>query len=178
MRLITLALLGILFCCPLAYGQASSADAKTLQSILDELRQVRQDLHTTAATVQRAQILLYRIRTQTDLVTRITQQRDQAHMRTEQLSFARTQNAARIKSAEEAIEQTQDPSARKELEDEIATRKSQLEQLANQEQENQTKETEYSGQLRLEQAKLDELEARLDQLERKLEGAAESSQRK
>jgi chromosome segregation ATPase len=172
MPVITLVLLGVLICCPFAYSQASSADTKTLQAILEEVRQLRQDLHATAATVQAAQILLHRIRTQADVVARVSQRLEEAHTRSDQLKSARAQTAERMKSTEEALQSTLDAATRKELEVALAASKNLLEQLANREQENEVKVAEHTSQLRLEQAKLDDLEAQLDRLQKKLENAA------
>jgi chromosome segregation ATPase len=174
MRIMTLVFVSVLTCCPSVYGQTSSADTKTIQAILEEVRQLRQDLHATAATVEGAQILPYRIRTQVDVVARVSQRLEEAHSKSEQFRFIRAQTAERIKSTEESLERTQDAATRKELEDLLAASKNQLEQLANREQENQAKEAEHTSQLRLEQAKLDDLEAQLDRLQKKLESAGQT----
>jgi hypothetical protein len=172
MRAIFSILLGLLFCCPIVRSQASSTDTKALQAILEEVRQLRRDLHTTAATVQRAQIVLYRLRLQTDVISRLTQKLDESHTRVEQLKSARIQTAAHIKTNEDLLESTQDPSARKQIEDVLAATKTHLENMANQEQEYEAKQSEQTSQLRLEQAKLEDLEAQLEKIQKTLEVGA------
>jgi len=169
MRAIVSILLGLLFCCPIVRSQASSTDTKALQAILEEVRQLRRDLHATAATVQRAQIVLYRLRLQTDVISRLTQKLEESHTRVEQLKSARIQTAARIKSTEDSLELTQDPGTRKQMEDMLAATKTHLETMASQQQEYEAKESEQTSQLRLEQAKLEDLEAQLEKIQKTLE---------
>jgi hypothetical protein len=64
-----------------AIAQVPSADAQSLQSLLEEVRKLRQDLQFTAATVQRMQILLYRIRNQMEVVAQTRQRHDEAQAR-------------------------------------------------------------------------------------------------
>jgi chromosome segregation ATPase len=175
MRLLILALLAVLFFSPATYGQAASSDTKTLQAILEEVRQLRQDLHSTAATVQKAQILLYKIRIQSDTVSRLSQRLEDVRDRLQEVKSVRAQNAARIKTIEDSFDQTQDAVSRKRLEDELSARKNQAEQISVQEQDLETKESEQSSQLRQEQAKLDDMQASLDQLEKVLENTAKPS---
>jgi hypothetical protein len=169
MRAIVSILLGLLFCCPIVRSQASSTDTIALQAILEEVRQLRRDLHATAATVQRSQIVLFRLRLQTDVVSRLTQKLDETHARVEQLKSDRVQTAARIKTTEDSLESTQDPSARKQMEVILAATKIHLENMASQEQEYEAKESEQTSQLRLEQAKLEDLEAQLEKIQKALE---------
>jgi len=171
MRFLLSTLLGVLFFCPAGHAQ-TSADSKTLQAILEEVRQMRMDLHSTAATVERAQILLYKMRLQSDVVTRLTRRVEDLHDRFQQVKTIHAQNVARIKTIEDTLEQTQDADTRKSFEEQLSARKNQSEQFSSQEQDLETKESEASSQLRLEQSKLDEMQSNLDQLEKSLENAA------
>jgi chromosome segregation ATPase len=148
MRTVLVAVLSAFYSCPavlgLAQGQTPTSDSRTLQSILEEVSKLRQDLQTTSATVQRMQILLYRVRTEL---------------------------AHRVKQQEEFLERTQDPASRKEIEDELARLKDWMEKTAGSEPEAQAKEAECTNELRLEQAKLNELQDQLDRLDKKLENA-------
>jgi len=47
-----------------ALGQATPAESPTLQAMLAEIRQLRQDLQTSAIAARRAQILIYRLHVQ------------------------------------------------------------------------------------------------------------------
>ena len=171
MRFLLSTLLAILFFCPVGQAQTPT-DSKTLQAILEEVRQLRQDLHSTAATVERAQIILYRMRIQADIVTHLTQRVEETQERLRQVKNAQAANAARIKTIQDTIDQTQDANTRKPLEDELSSRKAQVERFSAQQQELETREGELSSQLRLEQSKLDDMQANLDQLQKNLETAA------
>jgi len=75
MRTFSLLLLSVFLSCPAAPGQTTPTDSNTLRAILDEVHKLRQDLQATSATVQRVQILLYRLRIQTDVVAQASQRR-------------------------------------------------------------------------------------------------------
>jgi predicted nucleic acid-binding Zn-ribbon protein len=182
MKTILFAALGILWTCPLVLGQSATSaasdaknattDAKTLQALLDEVHRLRQDLQTTSATVQRAQILLYRLRLQVEAVERASQNLEQAKAAAAQIRSARQYFADRRKQQEQFLEQTSDPETRKPIESQIESMKDQFAQFENQEPEAQAKETECANQLRIEQGQLDQLQEQLDRLDRKLQVAA------
>jgi hypothetical protein len=161
-----------LFCCSAAQCQSPPPDTKTLLSILEEVRQLRQEIHTTAATVQRAQILIYRLRIQMDVVARTTERLEQARNQLAQIKYQRTQLTEQIKNQQEALERTQDADVRRGIELSLERARNWLEQCTAGEPEAQSKEAEYSSQLRLEQEKLDDLQGQLDRLDKKLEGPA------
>src|SRR5712664_183098 len=58
------------------FCQTSSTEAPTLQALLAEVRQLRQDLRTATATSQRVQILLQRVQGQEAAVARASQRLD------------------------------------------------------------------------------------------------------
>src|SRR5258708_3648963 len=53
-----------------AFGQAAASDSQTLQALLTEVRELRQDLRTSLARVQSGQILLSRLQAQQVAVAR------------------------------------------------------------------------------------------------------------
>jgi hypothetical protein len=56
-------LLLMLFCLaipPAASGQAAPSDSQTLQALLSEVRELHQELQSSLARMQKAQILLFR----------------------------------------------------------------------------------------------------------------------
>src|SRR5262249_22699647 len=126
------------------------------------------------ATIQRAQLLLYRMRLQMDAVSRATERLDQAHSELQQIQAQRNQANTRIRDLQERLDEAQDPTQRKQFEQAISYAKSWLEQSIAGEPEAQTKEAECANQLRLEEAKLDELQRQFDSLDRKLEFAAQA----
>ena len=74
-----------------------------------------------------------------------------------------------IKQHEDFVRQTENPPAeRKNVEDVLPQLKARLEASQNQEQIAQAKQADYREQLRLEQAKLDDLQANLERLEKSL----------
>ena len=60
------------------FGQTTTGDSQTLQALLLEVRQLRQDLQTTTIAGQRVQILIYRLQGQEAAVARASQRLDEA----------------------------------------------------------------------------------------------------
>src|SRR5437660_8791303 len=67
-----------------AMAQSASPDTQLTQALLTEIRQLRQDLQTTAVTIQRVQIVMYRLQAETAAVNRATQRLDDARTRCNQ----------------------------------------------------------------------------------------------
>ena len=150
-----------------AFGQTSSSDSQTLQSILAELRQLRQQLAATTLTTQRIQIVLYRLQAQEAAVSRLSQRLDDARSELAQLQVEGKTLAADIKRQEEFVDRAEtSPADRKALESVLPQSKARLEAVQTQEQQEQAKEAEIREQLRLEQAKLDSLQEDLSRLEK------------
>jgi hypothetical protein len=58
---------------PTTAVQSSPADSQTLQAILEEIRDLRQDLQNVTVTARRTEIFLYRLQTQETVVARAFQ---------------------------------------------------------------------------------------------------------
>jgi hypothetical protein len=56
--------LSLLLSSTACFGQTTTGDSQTLQALLSEVRQLRQDLQITTIAAQRAQILIYRLQGQ------------------------------------------------------------------------------------------------------------------
>ena len=56
-----------------ATAQAASQDLQIAQTLVTELRELRQDLRNTAASIQRVQIVMYRLQAQATLVDKAAQ---------------------------------------------------------------------------------------------------------
>src|SRR5215831_15721504 len=56
-----------------AFGQAAPNDSQTLQSLLTEVRQLRQDVQTAALAARRGQILIYRLHAQQAVVDHLSE---------------------------------------------------------------------------------------------------------
>ena len=89
-----------------ALGQTTSKDSQTLQALLTEVRQLRQDLEATALVTHKLQILLYRLQTQNTTVARLWRSVEEAHADVNQMEDERTKLAADIKQHEEFISNT------------------------------------------------------------------------
>src|SRR5258708_29002378 len=74
----SLLVLSLLLSSTACFGQTTPGDSQTLQALLLEVRQLRQDLQTTTIAGQRAQILIYRLQGQEAAVTRAAQRLDEA----------------------------------------------------------------------------------------------------
>ncbi|MHB8525895.1 MAG: hypothetical protein ACYDD2_07040 [Candidatus Acidiferrales bacterium] len=64
MRRASLLIFGLLLIPTTAFGQSTSTDSQTLQALLHEVRQLRQDVRTVTVTSERAQVLLARLQVQ------------------------------------------------------------------------------------------------------------------
>jgi chromosome segregation ATPase len=150
-------------------AQQAKSPEQSLEGILTELRQLRQDLRTMVGTAQRAQILTVRVQLQESVVRRLEERVDNNRGRLGDLQAEERQQAFEIKRSEGLLAQTDNPQAKKDLEETIAALKAGLERRTNIEQETQTRLTEAEEQLRIEQAKLSTLQSELDQLDKKLQ---------
>lgn len=161
-----------------SFGQSGTTDSQTLQALLAEVHQLRQDLQTTAAAVQRAQILLHRLQIQEMAVTRAQQRLQDARSRLGETKSHREKVEANVKYTEKVIEDGNESAAqRKEYEADLPGLKAQLQTLAGEEQQRQAAETEAEEQLRMQQERLDGLEQQLDRLDKALESASRPSDR-
>ncbi len=166
-----LALSVLLFSSP-ALGQATQTESTTLQALLAEIRQLRQDLQTSAIAARRAQILIYRLHVQEAAVARASQRLDEAKSSIEQLRARRKYQEIQIKQYENMKDRAENAAQRHQFEDAITEIKAQMEALVPEEQEAQMRETEFEQQSRIEQAKLDQLQNELDRLDQAVMNAA------
>jgi len=156
----------IFFLATVAFAQTSD---QPLQALLNEVHQLRVDLQTTAVTMQRVQIVLYRLQSQTSLVTRTSSQLDQARS---QLGFTQTQKktmTAQVQQMEESQRNSQDPAERKRLQDALTQMKNSLDRVTSEEQRFQSMQIDAETQWRAEQAKLADLQDQLDRLDKVLD---------
>ena len=153
-------------------GQTTSTESQTLQALLSEVRLLRQDLQTSAIAARRAQILIYRLHVQEAVVARASQRLDQARLGVEQWRAQKNYRAVQIKRYEEMKDRTEDAAQRAQFDQAIADLKTQAEAWIPEEQELQATELELEQQLRIEQAKLDQLEGELDRLDQAVMNAA------
>jgi chromosome segregation ATPase len=164
--------LGFFLVPPSALGQTTPTESQTLQALLTEVRQLRHDLQTSAIAARKAQIVIYRLHVQEAAVARASELLDETKAGLQQWRTQRSYQAVQIKRYEEMKDRTEDAAQRKQFDDEIADLRTQMEASVPEEQELQSKELELEQQLRIEQAKLDQLEGELDRLDQAVMNAA------
>lgn len=161
---------------PAVLAQTPSTDSQTLQALLAEVRQLRQDLRTSALAAQRAQILIYRVQAQETIVRRAQERVDDNRLKLAQTHFDQKRLGEQIKESEDQLGRSEtSPVQHKELEDVLAQLRARLEQQTNVEQETQPKLIEAEELFRIEQAKLGKMQDELDRLDKALENASQSS---
>lgn len=163
--------IGFLLMAPAAMAQALSTDSQSLQALLSEVRQLRQQLQTYGAASQRTQLLFFRLYRQQALVDRASERAEEARNSLAQIQNERKRAEVVAKSAQDHLEHPDPGDDRKALENEAAFYKQRLEELPGEEQQRQAKLSEAEEQLRAEQVKLDDLSAQLDELDKALKKA-------
>jgi len=152
-----------------AGAQTASPDTQALQALVAEIRQLRLDLQTTTIATQRVQIVLYRLQTQTAMVTRASSRLDDARSTLGGLQSDKKTLSQHALQLEESAKSTQNPLERKEQEELLARVKNDLERVSSDEQRLQSREIDAETQLRAEQAKLADLQDQLDRLDKLLD---------
>ena len=143
------------------------SDAPILQALLTEIRELRQDLQTTAAAIQRVQIVMFRVQTEAQFLSRATQRVDEARNRCNNAQQQKRFLATQIEQLE-ARRSNPQTAADQALADNIARLKANLESMGTEEQQCQAREIEASAQLRDEQNKMNDLQDQLDKLDKAL----------
>ena len=172
-RLHTL-ILSLLLFCPIGLDQAppTTSESTTLQAMLTEIRQLRQDLLASAIAARRAQIVIYRLYSQEAAVIRATQRLDDAKSELTQLQDRKKYFELQKKQYEQMRDRAENPAQQKQFEDSVASFAVQIEALTPVEQEAQNKAGELEQQWRIEQAKLEQLRDELDRIDRAVVNAS------
>src|ERR1700682_606960 len=165
-----LTLAPLLLACTLApISSAQSPDSASLQALVTEIHQLRLAVERASATTPKIQITLQRLQLQEERVTRISEQL--ADVR-KQLAASSDRNpfpSTFMQSLNTKLEQEQDATKKKEIEEQLHQMTAMVEQQARMLQQLRTKEAELAATLRIEQAKSDELNDHLATLERSLD---------
>ncbi|HMD78291.1 MAG TPA: hypothetical protein VKG86_13060 [Terracidiphilus sp.] len=146
------------------FGQTTPSEPQTLQALLTEVRELRQELRFSLARIQTAQILLSRLQTQQSVVTHAADRLDEARAKFDAAQDRRQHEASEFKRLEDSLSSEENPAQQKMLEDEIVHFKSELEASTAAEQQAQAIENECEVQLRNERDKLDAINAQLDEI--------------
>ena len=147
-----------------AFSQAAPNDPQTMQALLTEVRDLRQELRSSLARIQVAQILLSRLQTQQSVVTHASDRLDDARAKLDAAQNRRQHEASEFKRLEDSLSSEENPAQQKMLQDEIVHFKSELDASTAAEQQAQTIENECELQLRSERDKLDAINAQLDEI--------------
>jgi uncharacterized coiled-coil DUF342 family protein len=150
--------------------QNAPTDSQSLRAILEEIRQLRRDLQTTAVATQRVQITLYRLQLQDAAVARAMKFAEEAHSKLAETTAERNRVAARIDQFASVLDGgTNNASERREIEQALPELKRRLDQLGKDEDRLQSKVSEAENQLTNAEAKLAALQDLLDQLDQALQ---------
>ena len=150
--------------------QASQTDSgQTMQALLGEVRQLRLAIQRSNLNTYHAQVTLERLRLQQQRVDRLTEKLGEAR---KELAAMR-RNMAELPEASKKLEaqlaRESDANKRRELEGKQELFKSMIETAPEEVAKLQETESALSGQLQIEQVKLNELNDRLDTLQKELE---------
>jgi chromosome segregation ATPase len=169
MRVLTIILIA-LFLAGAVSAQTASNDSQMTQTLINEIRQLRLDLQATAAVVQRAQILMYRLQVESGLLARATQRLDEARNRCSSLQSNIKSYNMQIEQYETRARTSQVPAEAKNFEDNANRMKAMLAQLTNEEQQCQPRQIDAQSQLQAAQARVDDFQSQLDRLDKLLAG--------
>ena len=171
---------GVTVDCRAATRQSSSSsnsaanDSQTLQALLREVRELRQDLRSATIASERAQILLTRLQSQQQTVIGAQKEVDAARGQLNEAELRRTtlENQIKYYSDQDNEDSTPDASKRQQVEQMLTHWKLNLQEAEAQRDAAQARETQAKQQLQLEQSKLDALQSELDQIDRALANLA------
>ena len=150
---------------------AQTSDVVLTQTLINEIRALRQDLEATNVTSQRVQIALYRLQSQTAIVNTAQQRIDAARARLTETSSVRKNLAMQLQMAEDSARNSTDEQ-KKVLADEVPRVKAGMEMLTTEEAVRQSAVVDAESQLRTEQARLADLQSLLDRLDKALDELA------
>lgn len=155
-------------------SNSAANDSQTLQALLREVRELRQDLRTTTVASERAQILLTRLQAQQQAVTAAQKAVDGVRNQQNQAENRHTNIERQIQyySDQDTEDATPDPARRQSLEQEIKRMKEALQEAETQRDSLQANEMRAKDELQVEQSKLAALQSELDEIDRALANLA------
>ena len=150
--------------------QTPAKEPDTLQALLIEVHQLRQDIEAMTVASQRVQIALYALQMQDAAVARAAQRLDSARDRRSGAEANRDHTASVIQGLEGKLASgTLAESDAKEVKEALPQMRGQIEGQTAEVQTLQAAEAEASSQLRSEQAKLGDVQDRIERLDKTLE---------
>ena len=163
----------ILFATSDGLCQTPAKEPDTLQALLLEVHQLRQDIEAMTVASQRVQIALYAFQMQDAAVTRAAQRLEDARNKRAGAEASRDHTASAIQGVEAKLAPgTLAGDEAKEFQSGLSQLKSEIEGETAELQTRQAAEAEASSQLRSEQAKLVDVQDRIERLDKTLEKLA------
>lgn len=173
-RLVTLLFLCIVFSISAnAQSTKQPDDNRALQSLMNEVRLLRQTLQRTGLNAYRSQIIVERLRAHSEKAERLSRMLEDIRSVIEKTEVTIPRMIEQDKIMESQVEQEPDAKKRARLEFEIKNTKQSIERYKQSLERLRERELQLSTQLRAEQTKVVELESRLDGLEREIENEIE-----
>jgi len=151
--------------------RAQSADATLTQTLIAEIRALRQDLEATNVTSQRVQIALYRLQSQTSIVNTAEQRLDTARTRRAETENVQRSLAAQLQQGEE-MSRSANTDRNRQIAEELPRVKTARESMGVELAARRGAESEAESQLRTERARLADLQSLLDRLDKALDELA------
>jgi hypothetical protein len=153
-----------------AICQTPAKEPDTIQALLTEVRQLRQDIEAMTVASQRVQIALYTLQMQDAALTRSTQRADNARNKCSGAEGNRSHITESIQRFERALASAKlSEQETRDFQSGLAQSKTELEQANLAVQSCQVAESEASSQLRTDQAKMSDLQDRIERLDKVLE---------
>jgi len=151
-----------------ALGQAAQSESQTLQALLLEVHELRQELRSSLARMQSGQILLSRLQAQQQVVTRASERLDSARSNLAGAQDHQKRVAMDVKRFEDTLSDEDNLSKQKTDQDQLSRLKPELERSTDSAQQFQATVLGCEQQLRSEQDKLSALDSQLDELVKSL----------
>lgn len=154
---------------PNSHAQTAQVEnAQTMQALLSEVRQLRLAIQRSTLSAHHAQAIIERMRSQQQLVDRLTDRLREIRDRIANLKLGQIELQGELKRIEGrwSRDNRQADPVEEESQEIVKTR---LGFLAQEEARMREQESQLVAQLPIEQARLDELNDRLDALQRELE---------
>lgn len=149
-------------------AQSSAPGNDTVSALLVEVRALRIAMERAATTTPQIQLLAARLSVENERLARLTRDADSARQELERVVAASAGLTARSGQLEEILSRENDPARQRDLRQEQAAIKMQLEEQAGQELRLRARDMELSNLVAAEQTQWAELNRRVDQLEQEL----------
>jgi chromosome segregation ATPase len=152
----------------LAQSGASGSNTDTLGALLVEVRALRVAMERAATTTPQIQLLAARLSVENERLERATRDADQARQELERVVSESAALNARVGLFEEMLTRETDPSRLRDIRQDQAAMKMQIDESAGRELRLRARESELANAVAAEQAQWLDLNRRVDQLEQDL----------